>query len=322
MARKSNFWNTIQSCLEVLGPAVDRLDAMRLFVRVVERGSFSAVAREAGVGQSAVSKQIAALEGRLGAQLMRRTSRSMTLTDAGQVFYEAALRLVEEFEAAESLVGRGQSAPSGLIRVTVAPVFGRLYIVPRLPAFFARYPDISIELTGSERAINLIEEGVDLGIRNGAMADSSMIVRRIAMTPFVTVATPAYLAARGAPLNPADLDAHACLIYAPHQEPRPWEFKDGSGPILHHPASNFRTGDAEQIRAAVLADLGLSHGPIWLFAAEIASGAVRVVLVDYAPGPLTISAVHPAGRRLPTKVRVFLDYLVETLSTDPALTGQ
>jgi len=300
---------------------MDRLDAIRLFVRVVERGSFSAVAREAGVGQSAVSKQIAALEAHLGAQLMRRTSRSMTLTDAGHVFYESALRLVDEFDAAESLVGHGQSAPSGLVRVTVAPVFGRLYIVPRLPEFFARYPDISIELTGSGRNINLIEEGVDLAIRNGELADSSMIVRRIAMAPFATVATPAYLAVRGAPLTPTDLDAHACLIFVPHQDPLPWEFQHGSRTVLHYPRSNFRTADAEQIRAAVLADLGLAHAPLWAFSPEIASGAVRVVLADYAPGPLAISAVHPAGRRLPTKVRVFIDFLVEILADNPAVTG-
>ena len=301
---------------------MDRLDAIRLFVRVVERGSFSAVAREAGVGQSAVSKQIAALEAHLGAQLMRRTSRSMTLTDAGQVFYESALRLVDEFDAAESLVGHGQSAPSSLVRVTVAPVFGRLYIVPRLPEFFARYPDISIELTGSGRNINLIEEGVDLAIRNGELADSSMIVRRIAMAPFATVATPAYLELRGTPHTPADLVAHACLIFAPHHEPLPWEFRDGSRTVLHHPRSNFRTADAEQIRAAVLADLGLAHGPLWALAPEIDSGALRVVLADYAPGPLAISAVHPGGRRLPTKVRVFIDFLVETLADNPAVTGQ
>src|SRR5580692_6681743 len=152
---------------------MDQLAAIRIFVRVVERGSFSSVAREAGVGQPAVSKQITALEAHLGAQLLRRTSRSLSLTEAGQEFYESAVRLLEDLEAAESRVGRGQTAPSGLIRVTVAPVFGRLYIVPRLPEFFARYPDISIELTGSGRNINLIEEGVDLAIRNGELADSS-----------------------------------------------------------------------------------------------------------------------------------------------------
>jgi DNA-binding transcriptional LysR family regulator len=175
---------------------------------------------------------------------------------------------------------------------------------------------------GGGRSINLIEEGVDLAIRNGELANSSMVVRRIAMAPFATVATPTYLAVRGVPWTPADLDAHACLIFTPNHEPLSWEFREGSVSILHHPRANFRTADAEQIRAAVLADLGLAHGPLWAFSPEIAAGVLRVVLADYAPGPLAISAVHPAGRRLPTKVRVFIDFLVEILASDPALTGQ
>jgi LysR family transcriptional regulator for bpeEF and oprC len=298
---------------------MDRLDAMRLFVRAVESGSFSAVAREAGLGQPAVSKQIAALEAHLGAQLMRRTSRSMTLTEAGQTFYESAVRLVDEFEAAESLVGRGQSAPSGLVRVTAAPVFGRLYIVPRLPEFFARYPDISIELLVSERPINLVEEGVDLAIRNGELADSSMTVRKIATTPLVAVATPAYLETRGVPACPGDLEQHSCVMFAPLREPRPWEFRGKFGPITHHPKGSFRTADAEPIRAGVLANLGVAQAPGWLFASEIVSGAVRVVLRDYEPDPLAISAVHPSGRRLPTKVRVFIDFLTDAFARHPSL---
>src|SRR5260221_2377972 len=145
---------------------MDRFDAMRMFVRVVESGSFSAVARETGVGQPSVSKQIAQLEAHLGAQLLRRTSRSMTLTEAGQSFYEAAVRLVDDLDAAESLVGRGHTAPSGLVRVTLAPVFARLYVVPRLPAFLDRYPDISVELLVSGSTLNLIEPEIDLAIHN------------------------------------------------------------------------------------------------------------------------------------------------------------
>ena len=302
--------------------AVDRLDAIRLFVRVVESGSFSAVARAAGVGQPAVSKQIAALETHLGAQLMRRTSRSMTLTEAGQAYYELAARLVEEFDAAESLVGRGQSAPSGLVRVTAAPVFGRLYIVPKLPEFFARYCDISVELSASERKINLIEEGVDLAIRSGELADSLLIARRIGESPFVSVATPAYFDAHGIPGEPAALEDHSCVIFSPLSEPRPWEYRGSTGPIQIQPKGNFRTGDAEQVRAAVLANLGVSQAPAWLFAPEIASGAVRVVLHAYEPKPLAISAVHPAGRRLPTKVRVFIDFLAQAVASDPRLAPQ
>jgi DNA-binding transcriptional LysR family regulator len=298
---------------------MDRLDAIRLFVRVVESGSFAAVAREAGVGQPAVSKRIAALEAYLGAQLMRRTSRSMTLTDGGLIFYESALRLLSDFETVESLVGRGQSAPSGLVRMTAAPFFGRFYITPRLPAFFARYPDISIEFSASERTVNLVEEGIDLAIRIGRLTESSMIARKLAATRLVTVATPTYLETRGIPTTLDELEEHSRLIFALRGEPQPWEFWGPSGPILHHPKGNFRTADAEQVRAAVLANLGLAHSPGYLFAPEIASGAVRTVLHNYEPRAMPISAVHPGGRRLPTKVRVLIDFLADTFASDPSL---
>ena len=296
---------------------MDRLDAIRTFVRVVESGSFSAVAREAGIGQPAVSKQIAALEAHLGAQLLRRTSRSQTVTEAGRDFYESAVRLVGDLESAESRVGRGQVSPSGLVRATVAPVFGRLYVVPRLHEFFARYPDVTIELMITDRTVNLIEEAVDVSVHNGELSDSTLVVRKISQTPIVTVATPAYLEKHGTPATPAELDGHACVVFAPSGVPRAWGFEGRFGAIVHQPRGAFRTNDAEQIRAAVLANLGLAHTPGWLFAAEISSNAVRRVLRDYEPAPLAISAVHPGGRFLASKVRVFIDFLAEILA-DPA----
>ena len=186
---------------------MDRMDAISLFVRVVDSGSFSAVARTLGVGQPAVSKQIAALEAHLGAQLLQRTSRSLTLTEAGRDFYESGVRLLGELEAAESRVGRGAIAPSGLVRANVTPVFGRLYIVPRLREFFARYPGVSVELVVTDHLVNLVnlvEEAVDVGVHNGELSDSSLITRKIARTPVITVATPAYLAAHGEPATPAE----------------------------------------------------------------------------------------------------------------------
>jgi LysR family transcriptional regulator, regulator for bpeEF and oprC len=298
---------------------MDRLDAIGLFVRVVDSGSFSAVARTLGLGQPAVSKQIAALEAHLGAQLLQRTSRSLTLTEAGRDFYESAVRLVGDLEAVESRVGRGRIAPSGLVRATVAPVFGRLYIVPRLREFFARYPEVAVELVVADRLINLVEEGVDVGIHNGELSDSSLIASKIAQTPVITVATPAYLAARGEPTTPAELERHACVIYAQQGAPRAWRFNGRFGPITHQPKGAFRTNDAEQIRTAVLADLGLAHTPGWLFASEIASGAVRLVLTDYEPAKLSISAVRPGGRFLASKVRVFIDFLAEIFVEEPSL---
>lgn len=298
---------------------MDRMGAISLFVRVVDAGSFSAVARTLSVGQPAVSKQIAALEAYLGAQLLQRTSRSLTLTEAGRDFYEAGVRLLGDLEAAESRVGRGVVAPSGLVRANVTPVFGRLYIVPRLSAFFASYPGVSVELVVTDHLVNLVEGGVDLGIHNGELSDSSLIARKIAQTPIVTIATPAYLAAHGEPRTPDDLERHACVIYAPDGAPRVWGFSGRFGPVVHHPKGAFRTNDAEQIRAAVLAGLGLAHTPGWLFAAEIASGTVREVLKDYSRPKLAISAVRPNGRFLASKVRVFIDFLAEIFAEESSL---
>jgi DNA-binding transcriptional LysR family regulator len=298
---------------------LDRLDAMGLFIRVVDSGSFSAVARTLGVGQPAISKQIAALEAHLGAQLLQRTSRSLTLTEAGRDFYESAVRVVSDVEAAESRVGRGRIAPSGLVRANLTPVFGRLYVVPKLREFFARYPGVAVDLVVTDRLVNLVEEGIDLGIHNGELSDSSLIARKIAQTSIITVGTPAYLAAHGEPATPAELEQHACVIYAPQGAPRAWGFAGRFGPFTHHPKGAFRTNDAEQIRAAVLADLGLAHTPGWLFAAEITSGAVRPVLANFEPARLSISAVRPGGRFLASKVRVFIDYLAEIFAEEPSL---
>lgn len=301
------------------GRAMDQLEAIRTFVRVVDSGSFSAVAREAGVGQPAISKQIAALEARLGAQLLGRTSRSLTVTQAGQDFYESAVRLVEDLETAVSRVGRGQTAPSGLVRAAVAPVFGRAHILPRLGEFFARFPDIVVEIVVTDRAVDLVQEGIDVAIHNGALTDSTVIARKIAETPVVTVATPEHLERYGPPKKPGDLDGRECIIFVSGGAARSWRFKGKLGEIVHQPKGRLRTNDAEQIRSAVLAGLGIAHAPGWLFTREIESGEVRRILRTYERDPLSIVAVRPGGRRLATKVRVFIDFLAEVFAAEPSL---
>src|ERR1700735_3383555 len=168
---------------------VDKFDAMQIFVRVVEKGSFSAVAKERGIGQPPISKQISALEDELGTDLIHRTSRSIALTDPGREFYESALRILDDFENATSRIGRGQTAPKGLIRVTVPPTFARLHMVSKLPAFFAAYPDMAIEMAASERPTTIIEDGFDLAIHSGDLPDSTLVARRFAQTMIVLVAT-------------------------------------------------------------------------------------------------------------------------------------
>jgi len=298
---------------------MDRLDVMQLFVRVADSGSFSKAARAAGIVQPTVSKQIAALETRLGAQLLRRTSRGLSLTSAGQDFYESAVRLLAELEAAESRIGHGQVAPSGRVRVALSPALGRMYVVPHLPEFFARFPDVSVDFDISERHVNLTEEGIDVAIRIGRLADSALSSRRIGSVEAVTVASPAYLARHGEPATLSDLERHACVTFMFHGAPYTWQFEGPSGPVAFEPKGPVRTNDAEHIRAAVIAGLGIGHAASWLFAKELASGALKPILNGSAPALYPIHAVFPGGRCVPSKVKIFVEFMTRIFAADPTL---
>jgi DNA-binding transcriptional LysR family regulator len=294
---------------------VDQLDLIRIFVRVVESGSFSATARERGVGQPAISKHVAALEERLGAELIRRSSRTLSVTDAGRDFFESSVRLLEDFDLATSQVKRAQISPNGLLRVMSSPTFSRLYISPWLADFLERYPDVSIELLTSTTPTGLIEDGVDIAIYGGDLSDSSLIAKKIAESALITVATPQYLGKHGAPERPSDLARHSGIAFIQYGAPREWVFEDKSGRFVHHPKGAVRTNDSEHMRVAVLAHLGIANAPAWLFAKELASGKVRPLLQKYDQ-PKPISALRPAGRRLAAKVRVFVDFMEEILARE------
>src|SRR3979490_3124024 len=206
---------------------MDKFDAMQTFVRIIEKGSFSAVAKERGIGQPAVSKQISALEDELGTELVHRTSRSIAMTDAGRDFYESALHILGDFEDATSRIGRGQTAPKGLIRVTVSPTFARLHMVSKLPAFFAAYPDMAVELAASESPTTIIEDGFDLAIHSGDLPDSSLVARRFAQTTIILVATPQYLSRHGAPESPDDLNRFRSVVFVERGSVQPGTFGSG-----------------------------------------------------------------------------------------------
>lgn len=294
---------------------MDRLDAIRLFVRLVECGSFSAVGREEGIGQPTVSKQISALEQYLGAQLVLRTSRQVVITAAGQAFYESAKRWMEDFDSLESSVGTRQQSPQGLVRLTTAPAYGRLCVTPLLPEFFRHYPHVALELSVSERQVDLVGEGLDLAIRHGPLIDSSLTARKLSETESLLVASPGYIAAKGRPARLADLDEHTGVVFARNHERRPWRFKVGRETVHRVPRGSFVTGDAEQVRAAVLHGLGIAQAPRWLFGAEIDTGQVEVLLPEFQPERMATHLVYPAGRRVPTRVRVVIDYLMSALGT-------
>jgi LysR family transcriptional regulator for bpeEF and oprC len=298
---------------------MDRLDVMRLFIRVVESGSFSKAARAANIAQPTVSKHIAALEERLGAQLLRRTPRGLGLTGEGQDYYESAVRLLKDIDTAEARIGKRQIAPSGTIRVALSAGFGRMFVVPRLPEFFAAYPDVTLDLDITERHVNLIEDGIDVAIRIGNLSDSTLVARRIGSTAFATAATPSYLEKHGEPKTPDDLEKHACVIFLFHGAARPWHFHTPSGPVSFEPKGPIRSNDGEHLRAAVLAGLGIGHNASWLYADDIESSTLVHILRDFAPATLPINAVHPAGRRPTGKVKVFTDFLTDIFAENPHL---
>ncbi|QWT22191.1 LysR family transcriptional regulator [Bacillus sp. NP157] len=298
---------------------MDKLGVMELFIRVADTGSFSRAAAALGVSQSTVSKQVAALEARLGAQLLRRTTRRLSLTEAGQDYYDAAARVIDGIDDAEARIGRGQVAPSGLLRVALSPAFGRFYVMPFLAEFFALYPDVSIDFDISHRHANLVGDGVDLAIRIGPLLDSSLVARRIGGVRHATVGTPAYFQRHGLPTHPREVEHKPCAVFLFQDAARPWQFLDGGNVLACDPQARVRSNDAEYLRSAVLNSLGMGHNPGWLYAADIAQGRLVHVLQDYAPAAVPISAITPLGRRQPRKALVFTEFLQEKFRTIPAL---
>lgn len=292
---------------------MDKFDAMQIFVRVVEKGSFSAVAKEYGIGQPAVSKQISALEDNLGTELIRRTSRSIAMTEAGRDFYHSALRILDDFESATSRIGRGQVTPQGLIRVTVPPTFARLHMVSKLPAFFAAYPDVAVEMAASGSPAAILEDGFDLAIHSGDLPDSTLIARKFAQTKIILVTTPQYLTRHGAPESPEDLNRFQSVVLMERGSAQPWSFGTGADAKRIVPKGVFLTSDIEQMRMGVLEHLGIAQAPAWLFAAELREGTVLRLLTPFER-TVPILAVRPASRRVSAKVRVFIEHLGKTFA--------
>ena len=292
---------------------MDKFDSMQMFVRVIEKGSFSAVAKQRGIGQPAVSKQISALEEELGTELIHRSSRSIALTEAGRDFYESALRILDDLESATSRIGRGQTSPKGIIRVTVPPTFARLHMVSKLAAFFAAYPDMAVEMAASESPTTIIEDGFDLAIHSGDLPDSNLVARRFAQTSIILVATPQYLSRHGAPESPDDLNRFRSVVFVERGAVQPWRFGTGGDAKRVIPTGVFRTSDIEQMRMGVLEHLGIAQAPAWLFYAELREGTVVRLLTPFER-TMPILAVRPASRRLSTKVRVFIEHLEKTFA--------
>lgn len=290
---------------------MDRFQAMATFVRVVETGSFSAAARQLGVGQPAVSKTVAQLEEWLQARLLLRSTHGLAPTEAGAGYYERARAALREAEEAE-IAARGAAGLSGRLRLAAPTTFARLLVVPRLPGFLARHPGLDVEVILDDRPIDLIAEGIDVALRLGTLADSTAIARRLASGGRAVVATPAYLARAGVPMSPADLAGHDAVIYTPLGTT--WLFRKAGAEASVVVQGRLRMSAAEGVRAAVLADLGLTIASEWMFAPDLASGAVVPVLADWALPRLDLWAVFPTGRLASAKARAFADFMTEVMA--------
>ncbi|MGY6553388.1 MAG: LysR family transcriptional regulator [Wenzhouxiangella sp.] len=292
---------------------MDRLDAMQLFVRVTELGSFAAVAQQRGVARSLVTRRIAALESHLGVKLLARSTRQLSLTSEGADFLERCRTILELVDSAEAEVATEHSRPRGRIRASIPLSFGILRLTPILLDFSREYPDVGLDLDYSDRRVNLIEEGFDLAVRITSRLEPTNIVRRLGSSRLLLVASPDYLARRGAPATPKDLTQHECLAYSARGSGQSWEFLVDGEPESVHITGRIAASSGDALMSAAVAGLGIARQPDFIAERDLAAGRVQTVLDAHAPAPMGIYAVLPSNRYVPQRVRVLIDYLAQAL---------
>ncbi|MBV8410678.1 MAG: LysR family transcriptional regulator [Alphaproteobacteria bacterium] len=288
---------------------MDKFMALRVFVRVVEHGGFTAAASRLGHSPSAVTKTISRLEDELGAQLFNRSTRRLRTTDFGQEFYDRCQRILADLDDAEAAVKRGSGVPRGSIRAVLPLSFGRVTLAPELPKFFERYPEISLELHFSDTAVDLIAEGFEVAVRTGHATDSRLTTRLLTRGPQVTVASPRYLKRHGEPKTPQELQQHNCLIsrFGPD-----WSFKGSDGkPFTVRVRGNAMINSGDALRETAVAGTGIAQGTWWLYRKDLAKGEVRAILKDYELEGAPVSVLYPPQRHLPAKLRAFIDFLAQ-----------
>ncbi len=297
---------------------MDRFAALEAFVRVAESGSFSKAAARLKSSKSAISRQVSALEAELGARLLHRTTRALTLTEVGRGYFEQAARILADLAEANASVGQLQAAPRGRLRVSAPMSFGFLHLAPAVPDFLDRYPEVELEMIMNDRVVDLIDEGFDMAVRIGKLEDSSLVARRLAPSRIAVCAAPAYLERRGVPTSPDQLKAHECLCYSNVGMAQEWRFVRPDGrvwPVEVRGRLHANNGDA--LRAAALRGFGLAVLPGFLVGGDFQSGALVSVLEEFLPRDSAVHAVYPHARHLSPKVRAFVDFLAERFGPVP-----
>ena len=287
-----------------------------LFVKTVESGSFSAVGRQLHMAPSSISRQINALEQELGIRLLQRSTRSINLTEAGEIYYEKVNKVLTDLEEAKLAISQLQTTPKGALRINVAIPLGEKILAPLIPEFLKKYPDLKIDLMLEDRAIDLIEEGVDLTVRIDRLSDSSLIARKLAENTFVICGSAEYFTRHALPTTPDELREHNCIVNKNMHHSHSWHFKKGNTETTLSVTGNFQANTGGALYNAMLNGLGLAMLPTWYVGEDLNKGNLIRVLDAYQVSPPTmtdsaICALYPASKYLPPKVRVFIDYLVE-----------
>jgi DNA-binding transcriptional LysR family regulator len=297
---------------------MDKLDAMNAFAKVVASGSYAEAARRLGLTRSAVSKAVMELEQLLGARLLDRTTRRVTPTEAGLAYYERAQAILADVEETELQISRLNDEPRGVLKINAPMSFGILYLADAVAAFMTRYPELRIELTLNDRFIDPLEEGVDVTVRIGVLADSTLIARRLAPARRVLVAAPSYLERHGTPQTPQELASHRCLAYGHMAPVHRWQLMRGDETMSVEISSALCSNNGEVLRAAALAGNGIANLPTFLVGPDIAAARLALVLADYPPTELGIFALYAPNRYLAAKTRVFIDFLLARFGERPA----
>ncbi len=294
---------------------MDNLASIRMFVRVADAGSFTAAARQLDVAVSSVSRQINALEEDLNTRLFQRTTRKLSLTEAGHLYYEHVAKILRDFDEARLAVSQTGS-PTGILRITSPTAIGRELLISVIPAFLEQYPGVRIVMSLSDYVIDLVESGTDVAIRVGRLGDSTLKARKIGDSKRVVCASPRYLKKAGVPRHPKDLEQHNCITFRDHPGHNLWSFNGPDGKLNVRVTGNFFARSADALVAAALAGMGLVLLPDWNIGVELRQKQLKAVLSDYQISPefSPVWALHTHQRHVPPKVRAFIDFLIERLS--------
>ena len=294
---------------------MDRLDAMRVFVAVAEAGGFAPAARELRLSPPAVTRAVAALEDRIGARLLHRTTRIVRLTEAGARYLADTRRILAELEEAEATAAGAHAEPRGQIAVTAPLLFGKMHVAPVVLGFLGRFPEVSARTLFVDRVVDLMDEGLDVAVRIAVLPDSTLSAVRVGQVRRVVCAAPEYLARRGTPATPRDLEGLDCIGFQSGAAPAPWVFpaRTGEGRETVRPPMRLLVNNADVAVAAALAGHGVTRVLSYQVAEEVRAGRLAVVLADHEPPPIPVHLVHLEGRRAAARVRVFVDFAAERL---------